>query len=284
MKVRHLLVLAPVSLVILACGPAPDDSNDPPKIIGGLMGEVSPFDTLQVEFTTDLKEFAKSQIVSDRKLMWSQRDEKVNIFGDSTYVSGFQMLEPGKEYNVSFKNLESTDGAVQNESQSVQFTTMPLLDKDAKKDGKIINNGEYSLAEKLASETQFFNGTKLTTGLSVAGIIHGMGNGQEDTDDWFEVKLKKGDSLDVKLTNLKANLQVRMYGPEDATGNISDSIDVSDNKGNEDEHLVCKPGAERHSYGTNHLEDYLSYWIRVSPSGNSVVRSSYVLTVKKLVK
>lgn len=288
MNVRIILALTSLSAVLIACGPAPDDKDSakPPKITGGVMGVVSPFDTLQAEFTTDLEEISAGQVESSDPVQWSQDEDMVKVFGDSTYITGVAMFLPGTTYTVTFSDLESTEGEFQDEPQSLTFETMILLDKDGKDSKNVMqNNNDYGTAEILADSAKFFNGVSLKTGVSVAGIISGIGRGMEDRDDWFRVQVKEGDSLEVQLTNLKDNLRLRCFGPENEDGDMSSVVDDSDKKGIASERLVLSPTATRHSFGTRNLDSYLNYWIRVSPTtGTEEIRSSYVLTVKKIDK
>lgn len=283
MIIRKFFILAPISAAILACGPAPEKSSEEPKITGGVMGLVSPFDTLEVEFTTDLEDISASQVESNIDIRWEVDEDILRIYGDSNYTSGIALLEPKKTYTVTLRDVESADGDIQEDPQVLTFVTMPILDKDGKdKTGAIKSNGEYGNAEVLADAEKFFDGTALKTGISVAGAISGIGRGVEDTDDWFRIKLKQGDSLQIDLTNLHDNLQLRLFGPENEDAEMSSFVDVSDEDGAEDERLSFSPSVERHAFGTRNLDTYLNYWIRVSPSDNADLKSSYVLTVKKL--
>lgn len=284
MKARYSIFLLPISAALLACGPVPDkgESSKPPKITGGVLGMVSPFDTLEVEFTTELENLESSQVTSNDPVKTSLDEDIIQIWGDSVYSTGVSMLLPGKTYTVTFKDLESTKGEVQETPQILSFETMPILDKDGKDaNGVIQTNGNYGTAEILGDSTKFFDGTLVEKGISIAGVISGLARGLEDTDDWYRIRAKEGDSIQISLTNLRDNLRIRCYGPENAAGEMSEQIDEADKSGTSDEEIVFSPNATRHSFGTRNLDSYLNYWIRVSPSANKDLRSPYVLTVQK---
>lgn len=285
MKARYSIFLMPFSAMLLACGPAQDkeDSASAPTITNDDLGVVCPFDTLEVEFSTELEDLSSSQVTSNNPVKTSLDEDIVQLWGDSTYSADVSLLLPGKTYTITFKNLESTKGEVQDEPQTLTFETMPMLDSDGKDpSGTIHTNGNYGTAEILADSAKFFDGTLLEKGISVAGVISGIARGIEDYDDWYRIRVKEGDSIQIKLSHLRDNLRIRCYGPENSAGEMSDEITESDKSGTTDEKLVFSPTASRHSFGTRNLDSYLNYWIRVSPSANKDLKSPYVLAVQRL--
>jgi len=281
-----------LSLMALSCGTVEStgSSGSAPAIKNGNYGEVSPFDTLAVQFTTSVDSIATSQISS--KLSLALKNSSTNgwiLFGDSTFATGIAMLVPDTDYSVTIQNLKGTNGKTQSNDQRISFHTMAFLDHDGQKNssGVLIDNDQYGRAEVLADSVKFFDGTTLLTeGKSIAGIIAGGMNGLIDNQDWFSFYARRGDSLNFTLSNLHGNLDLDFRGPESPSGVLYDTVVTSAKSGTTDEHLGIRISADRVLYGLTNTQPtgmYLKYWVRVYASKDFSGRSSYVLTLKNVV-
>lgn len=213
-------------------------------------------------------------------------------------MAGFGFFQPGSDYVMTFSNVENEAGDKQKEPQVLRFSTLPVLDSDftgctTVSAGYLVCNYNDGLdrAEKLsnASGSAFFDGTLLTDGIRVAGMLafNKMRNasqyGKDDLVDNYLVKLKMDDTVEVALSGLRQALDLKFMGPR----KLSDSLDFradqalsSTKEGVLDEKITYVIGRE-HREGASDFNEMADYAIRVYfKDSNPVGASPYILSVK----
>jgi hypothetical protein len=285
MNVFKVLVTSMVLIFLIGCGSV---DHDPPKLETNDLGEVSPFDTLQVKFDKDVSNF-------DEKTLSTSSDVKVlkvsgsSIFlvGDDTTISGLPVFKAGvARHTVTFEKIEDVDGN-ESDEQSVTFATYPILDNDGFSDGDCIDNGTPKAAEVLADSLTFFNKTDMDDGLTFAALLSGDYNDDcPDLYDYFRVYLRAKDTLFVKMSDNAVPLSVFIKGPKIMTGETGKEyqtvfeFNAASKKTSIDTAIVIS--ADIHMYGTTDMKQYLAYYIQVSyPANASVDPVPYVLTVRR---
>lgn len=285
MKIQSFLGIICLPIFFVACGPMSNGASAP-EIVSGAKGVVSPFDTIEVKFTEGIDSILSSQVESDLPVLFLRGNSDGTtwkVAADTT--GGHKSFYADTTYTVNLKGIEGSNGKTPELTQVLSFTTMPVLDSDGMKtaNGAVIDNDQYGRAEVLSDSTGFFNGVSFDKGMSVAGIISGRSNGIDDMYDWYRISAKFGDSIEIKLTDLKANLDLEFTGPEDANGeNLYESSLVSENSGRKDEQINFKIDASRAAFGLEIAQAWgapRNYWICVKKND---AKSSYVLEVKRL--
>lgn len=283
---KHLLPAAlSFSLFgLAACGSV---DHDPPRL-ETVFGSVSPMDTLIAYFDKSIDDFDKEQVTSNVKIrVVKQKGSKIYIVGAVDTVAGIPRLMPSSDYDtLRFINIEDDDGNKE-KLQTVTFSTYPYLDSDeyeTNEAGNCRSNSKPKDAEVLMdSSLKFYDGSKLTKGITVTGILGGQYNKNcRDDEDLFKVYLKKRDTLSIQLAGLTDSipLELAVLGPAKIDGAPAECIYDNDE-------FVSVDAAKRkktvvidttigigdiHECGTNTVTDYLPYYI--------VVRYSETLPTK----
>ncbi len=287
-----LVLFGSACAVLFSCG-TPEKSAPAPSLINGAVATlVSPFDTLDVEFTENVVSISAEQVSSDIPVVVkgysSSPAKKWMVFGDSTPTSKITYFLPDTTYTVSFADLENEDGEVQSKSQVLSFRTMPLLDCDFQplENGQVKDNNDRQDADALADSVHFFNGQVMEKELVLAGFISGDTRSQLTDDvDWYTVFLSAKDTIEVELEGMTEDLDLVFQGPannkgelyagndlmaKNSTGTSLESnqfvitLDVQDFGVDGDLDLISKP---------------LQYWIGVRQGKDFKLQSPYVLKV-----
>lgn len=289
---EYSAVLASCAL-LMACG-SKDEESGPAKLATSEYGLVSPFDTLRVAFDQAIQNPNSDDVESDNpfKVVGTEGASLV-LAGDST-IAGFAFFKPATEYDVVFNNVKNTDGVGQSEAQTAHFETMPFLDKDYTGCVSTYNDCEYNdwveLADSLmnADGSEFFEGSGLRAGMQSAGILSlnkikdVAKYKQNDLEDNFLLKLKSGDTVDIKLTGLRQPLDLTFLGPrskddaEDFT-----TYDTTVTNAALDSVVLTHVVGDEHRAGTDKYTDKVDYLIRASfRDANPAGATPYVLSVK----
>lgn len=262
-------------LGLVACGSV---DHDPPKLKSSF-GMISPMDTLVVEFDKSLDDFDEDQVTSNVPFtVVSQKGSKVKIVGASDTIADFPRFEPSSDYDtITFTGVRDEDGN-KAKAQKLTFSTYPWIDGDEYEGEDCKSNTRPKDAEALADSNEFFNGAKLSRGVTVAGILAGQFNPNcEDGVDSYRLYLKKYDSVSVKLEWISQNvpLQLVVRGPSKIK-NAPDFCNV------DNEEFVTAEAQKKkstsidttfavgdiHECGSATTTDNLAYYIQVRYSEN----------------
>ncbi|MCK9181779.1 MAG: hypothetical protein M0P13_02710 [Fibrobacteraceae bacterium] len=250
--------------------------HDPPKI-KTTFGQVSPMDTLVVEFDKDLDDFDDSLVSSNVPItVVKQSGSKVYIVGATDTLAGLPSFEAASSFDsLKFVDISDEDGNTEEKVQSVTFSTYPFLDKDVYKGTNCKTNNYPVDADVLtdSSSTTFFTNVKVSKGVTFAGVLGGVQHNKNcfDERDYFRIFLKKNDILSIQLStgNKNVPLYLAVLGPT-LKDDALPSCGVDDNKEfisltgtSLDSNIVI---GEIHDCGTNMITDYLAYYIRVGYS------------------
>ena len=287
--------LIPVATLISLVGCGSIDHNSPemetPKMETNDLGEVSPFDTLQVQFDKDIANFNDNEVTANSAVeVLKVSGSSVYLVGADTTISGLPVFEAGKaRHTVTFNSVEDEDGNVSG-AQSVTFATYPILDNDGMVGSKCKSNGTPSASEALADSVKFYNGTDFEDGLTFAALLSGDYNDDcPDTYDYFRIYLRAKDSLSVTMSGNSVPLSVSFKGPQIMAGETGKEyqtiFEFDATSQNPSIDTTFYVSADIHIYGATDMKKYLAYYIQVSyPSGASTDPVPYVLTIRRSTK
>ncbi len=278
----------------VACGSV---DHDPPKL-KSVFGSVSPMDTLVAVFDKNIDDFDDSLVTSNVPItVVKQKKSKIFIIGATDTVAGIPRFEPSSDYDtLTFKGLSDEDGNV-SKVEKVTFSTYPFLDNDEyelDKEGSCFSNKTPKNAEELADASKFFNGAKLSKGVTVTGILAGQYSRDcEDDADTYRIELQKYDTVSVSLEGYEtgAPLLLAVLGPakrSDAPSfcklNNQEFVTVDAGTGKKVAPIDTSFGVgDIHECGTTTITDNLAYYIQVRFSENlktsEQVPQAYKLTV-----
>lgn len=290
------LTVSAASLLLLACGSKEEDG--PPTLDEQDLGVISPYDTLQAVFSDAVRMPNSDNVISATKIKVIKAEGKSLYLGGDSTVAGFSFLQPGTDYTVTFKSMESDAGEVQSADQKLSFTTLPVLDSDftqcvAASASLLVcrYNDALDMPEKLMNDagTAFFDGALPSEGVTVAGMLaagkmrDASKYGKNDYEDNYILKLKMGDTVVVVLSGLRQNLDLQFMGPR----NKSDSLDFFPALAQTSALEGVKTDSLRYVIGLEHMKGTLTssytelvdYAIRVyfkdaNPAGASPYRLS----------
>lgn len=279
--IRILFSLA-ILISLAACGSV---DNDPPQLKGNDLGEVSPFDTLKINFDKSVKLIKDTDFSANSAMeILKVKGKTLYVIGKDTVISGLPVLEAGKaRHKITISKVEDSDGNVNKKEQTVTFATYPILDSDGMVSGDCLDNGSPKNAEALADSVKFFNGTSFSSELTFAAILDGGFNDDcVDHNDYFKVYLKVGDVLHVKTSGHSVPLSLSFKGPRKKEENTADkdyqlifTVNGTQKKPALDTSVTID--ANTHTYGTGYIGEYLAYYIQIS--ADSEVPVPYLLTV-----
>ncbi len=284
--IRSLFSLG-ILLSLIACG---SKDNDPPKLQTNDLGELSPFDTLKINFDKDIEPPGDSSVSANSPMeMLRVKGKTLYIIGADSVISGLPILEPGKaRHKITFKNIKDTDDYVNKKEQTVTFATFPLFDKDGLVSEDCLENNTPQKAEALADSVKFFNTASLSDGLTFSAMLSGNYNDDcPDATDYFRVYLKAKDTLHIKTSGHTAPLTLDVKGPRIKEGETGPqyqpvlTIESTAKKPLLDTAVFISN--DIHTYGTNLVTEHLAYYIQISYSGSDTGKKPvpYTLTVRR---
>jgi len=286
-----LVFLLPFFLFSTGCSDDVDERA--PELLTASDTLISPYDSLILRFSEEIAAFDDSHFEADPELNYKKiAEDEFGFYGDSVYPGGFQMLNSDASYEIVFSDLKDGEGNTLSEL-TYNFHTMPVLDSDYQLDtaGEVQNNNSIGSADMLADSVRFFESTPLSEGIKIAGVMGDKSKTVFD-DHWdiYRIRLRKDDSIHLKLSGFQADLNLSFEGPRNldpaASGvEIDPSTRVlSENSGTVAEEISVTVDANRHGLGSNVLTEYLDYWIRVyyqdTPELNESLQTPYVLEIE----
>ena len=287
MKIVKVLIPSAALLFFVGCGSV---DHDPPALKVNDLGEISPFDTLQVKFDKDVENFDDSTVdASSSVTVLKIKDKTVYVAGASDTIAGLPVFDAGVvNDSITFNDIKDEDGN-RSDPQTVKYSTYTILDKDGESGDVCVDNGTPKNAEALADSAKFFNGTKLEKGFTFAAYLAGDYNADcPDNYDYFRVYLRAYDTLFIQMTGNKVPLSVFVKGPKamDSTAQTYQEIyEFAATGKHPSVDTALYISADLHGYGTKHMEDYLAYYIEVAyPSQAVTDPAPYLLTIKRSSK
>ena len=287
MKIVKVLIPSAALLFFVGCGSVDHDS---PALKVNDLGEISPFDTLQVKFDKDVEYFDDSTVdASSSVTVLKIKDKTIYVAGASDTIAGLPVSDAGVvNDSITFNDIKDEDGN-RSKAQTVKYSTYSILDKDGESGDLCVDNGTPKNAEALADSAKFFNGTKFEKGFTFAAYLAGDYNADcPDNYDYFRVYLRAYDTLFIQMTGNKVPLSVFVKGPKamDSTAQTYQEIYAFAATGKHPSvDTALYISADLHGYGTNDLTEYLAYYIEVAyPSQAVTDPAPYLLTVKRYSK
>ena len=287
MKIVKVLIPSAALLFFVGCGSVDHDS---PALKVNDLGEISPFDTLQVKFDKDVEYFDDSTVdASSSVTVLKIKDKTIYVAGASDTIGGPPVFDAGVvNDSITFNDIKDEDGN-RSKAQTVKYSTYSILDKDGESRDLCVDNGTPKNAEALADSAKFFNGTKFEKGFTFAAYLAGDYNADcPDNYDYFRVYLRAYDTLFIQMTGNKVPLSVFVKGPKamDSTAQTYQEIYAFAATGKHPSvDTALYISADLHGYGTNDLTEYLAYYIEVAyPSQAVTDPAPYLLTVKRYSK
>ncbi|NLB62525.1 MAG: hypothetical protein GX801_00265 [Fibrobacter sp.] len=260
--------------LLSSCGPMPE--KDAPELKKSSVGLVSPFDTLEIPFKGKVVEVKEENYKSNLPIKIIEQKEQFFIVSDKR-IAGITQLLADTNYSITFKDLESKDGELQKDELKLSFRTMPILDSDfdIDDDDNPLNNNSRSQADVLADSAGYFDGTKLSDSVVVAGLLTANRMQDDDFYDWYSIILKVQDSVWVELSSPQNDLKISFEGP------INDKKEIFDGSIEDDKLLSVSVDANRAFYGNSDVNVPQKYYLGVKYAKNSDQSPSpYVLKLK----
>lgn len=278
---------------LFSTGCSDDVDERAPELLTASDTLISPYDTLTLRFSEGITAFDDSHFEADPELNYKKlAPDELAFYGDSVYPGGFQMFNSDANYEIVFSDLKDAAGNTLPEL-TYNFHTMAVLDSDYQLDtaGEVKDNNSIGSADILADSVRFFESTPLSEGIKIAGVMGDKSKTIFD-DHWdiYQVRLRRGDVISIKLSGFNSDLNLSFEGPRNldpaATGvEIDPSTRVlSEESGTTAEQITVTVDANRHGLGSELLTEYLDYWIRVyyqdTPELNESLQTPYVLEVE----
>jgi hypothetical protein len=274
------------SLLLSACS-SDDPDRSPPTITSESGKTFSPFDTISVTFSENLKNFDSENITATKGYFYTwDGGNTVQLFGDSAFLNlksaekqEFPTWNKDTEYSVNFKDLEDGEGNKIEKALNFTFKTLDFIDSDFIAEGK---NDQPSTADVLSQA-----GNDLEIGIETAGFITGSLNNKESNDnsDYYSVEFVANSDIEITLSNTVLDLEITLFGPEPEEG-ISQISELTKGKNVDgDQVITLEIDANMHTQGKiKTTTDYAKYWILVSYAEDfkgEKKASPYNLLVKK---
>ena len=274
------------SLLLTACS-SDDPDRSPPTITSESGKTFSPFDTITVTFSENLKNFDSENITATKGYFYTwDGGNRVQLFGDSAFLNlksaekqEFPTWNKDTEYEINFKDLEDGDGNDIEKALSFTFKTLDFIDSDFIAEGK---NDQPSTADVLSQ-----GGNDLEIGVETAGFITGSLNNKESNDnsDYYSVEFVANSDIEITLSNTVLDLEITLLGPEPEEG-ISQISELTKGKSVDgDQVITLNIDANMHTQGKiKTTTDSAKYWILVSYAEDfegEKKASPYNLIVKK---
>jgi hypothetical protein len=274
MSKTKILAFSALLAMLFSCG---SQDGGPPELKKTTIDRISPFDTLVVEFNSDIVDIDKldsSNIIADNATLVPGKaiSKELRFVGKNKTDGGFFHFYAGEEGSITFKNLKNTDGYVK-DNATVKFSTHPTLEIEANDTEESANSINDSLARR-------------EVGYTFAGIIDkDVGTGTDgrrifDLDDYYKLDLKFNDVITISASNRSAPFTIRFYGPcyyPDKTQCNDTTITVTKTGILENIKIIgghLEPGS-----GTN-FETPASFYIHVSDPISNTPPNPYLLNVK----
>jgi len=217
-KTKFLAFIA-IMAILSACGS--DDGGSPPKLVKEYVKNISPFDTLPVKFDSklvDLDTLGESNVVLNN-VKWVKRKtsgKELYFIGAETTLGGLNYFE--KEGSIEFIKIKNEDGYI-NDKTVFDFTTLDLLDKE---DNNSIDSASIIDSEKAKRDSVKFAGV-----LDHRGVLNGKTI--YDVEDYYVLKLKGQDKMDITVTNSSA-LKLTIKGPNSRIKDTTYQVPKGGNK------------------------------------------------------
>jgi len=283
-KIKVLAFIA-IAAILSACG---TDDGSPPELKKNYRGDLSPFDTLTVEFDSkliDLDTSSESNVVLNNGKKWVERktsSKELYFIGANTTLGGSHYFAGGKSDSIVFKNIKNSD--YKKEITVFYFSTLTILDNEPNNEPKDANDIE----QKDANGIELLG--KITDGVTFAGIIDkkmGMSGGFpiKDEEDFYKLNLKRGDRISITVTNTIKNkptpIKVRFFGDCYSDKSLcNDKVDSTTSKNGYSVTLedIVKVGHEQEGDIVGKISPF---YIDIFENANDT-SNPYTVTVKKL--
>jgi hypothetical protein len=191
MSKTKILAFSALWAMLFSCGSqdgSPPELKNQPKTI-------SPYDTLKVEFNSDLSGLDTSSIAGDAVLAAGAKSNELRFVGKNTSPGGYpHFLSDRRDASIEVKNLKNTDGYVK-DITTITFSTYIILDVEP-------NNVEAEARDIVGD---------LRNGITFAGIIDKDVGETDDTRDFYALELSIGDNISITASS-RDSLSVRFYG------------------------------------------------------------------------
>jgi len=272
MNKTKFLALIAFAAILSACG-SDDSGGGPPSLKNKNIGFISPFDTLEVEFDSDIvnkNEIKESDITSSTNIVRvSPQKEKKN----SLYFIGGELTPGGSSYfasnlanaSIIFSNLKNSDGYVRDSKNPItfSFSTYQILDK--------ISGKNDQLDSAVDLEPFFSNVNQI----SFAGILDGMtGPSTVNMQDFYKIQLRMNDVLKISAKS-KDTLYINIKEP--GKNSVNEFYGVSTKK---DSVFTLTVGG-KHLDPTDISGKLVDFYIIVNAIGVNYQSNPYTLSISR---
>jgi hypothetical protein len=201
-----LLALFALSAMFLACG---SQDGSAPSLKKTQLEFISPFDTLKVEFDSEIVNIDKldsSNISPSTNLTilfdGKKSSKTLSFVGGDTTLGGSRHFASGlTNASITFKKLVNSDG-YRRDSTTLYFSTYPILDN---------LDGNNDTLERAIDLDPFLTNVKTIT---FAGVLdHKIGASKFNMEDYYKISLRMNDTLIISA-NSKDSLNINITEPE----------------------------------------------------------------------
>jgi len=273
-KIKILAFIA-LAAIFSACGS--DEGGSSPELKKNYIGNISPFDTLGVEFNSklvDLDTSSESNVVLNGGKKWIKRNtsgKELYFIGTDTTLGGSHSFAGGKNDSIEFKNIKNSDG-YRTPRTVFYFSTYTILDREP-------NNRQED-----ANDVELLG--KLTEGVHFAGIIDKkMGMSEQgfynlDYEDFYKLNLKRDDIISITITNKNTPIKVNFFG---ACYSINKSLcnDKTDSTTAKNKYSITLIDTVKTGHEQAVVGEVSTFYIKIFENANDK-SNPYTVTVKKL--
>jgi len=263
-----ILAFIALGAILSACGS--DDEGSPPSLKKSQFGLISPFDTLKVEFNSEIVNIEDSSISTSTKIFRlgnEKKSSKLYFIGiDSTPGKARYFASNLINASITFKNLKNSDGYIK-DTISLYFSTYQILDDLAG------NNDTLKRAVDLDS---YFLNSKT---VSFVGVLdHKIGSSKFNMEDYYKISMRMNDTLKILA---KANDTLTINVVEPGRNSVDKNFGVSPKKENIFE-LIIGSGHLNLNDPDEPASKPADFYIRVFDGNSSAPPNPYTFSISRL--
>jgi hypothetical protein len=269
-----LLALFALSAMFFACG---SQDGSAPSLKKAQLGFISPFDTLKVEFDSEIVNIDKldaSNLSTSTNLNilfdGKKSSKTLSLIGGNTTPGGSQYFDDGLEGAlITFRSLENSDG-YKRDSTVASFSTYRILDAEPNNNEATASNIDLFLTNT-AKEITFAGVID-----KVIGVDPNTGYNIIDIDDFYEVNLKFGDIISITASNRTTPFKVEFYSTcvNESRGCNEKSVDITQ------KNAVLQDTIKGGHLGQEGFETPVPFYIKISDGDITAKSNPYLITVK----
>jgi len=272
MNKTKILAFVALGAILSACG---SDNGSPPSLKSTQIGLFSPFDTLKVEFDSEIvniSELNESNIefsTDMERIQDGKKSSKILYFKGSNSTPGGLSHFASNLINatITFKELKNSDGYIR-DSTTLSFSTYQILDD-------LAGNND-TLKRAIDLESHFSNSKTV----SFVGVLdHKIGASKFNMEDYYKISMRMNDTL---IISAKSNDTLTINIIEPGRNSVNKNFGVSPKKENKHDTLIIGSGHLNLNDPDEPASKPADFYIKVYDDKSSAPPNPYTLSVSRL--